>query len=79
MTWKSQNELVSLTLKFGRCTSWSVLLLFACNMEYKSLSWVWARASKFCPEDHRLASRGLQSNDKRWSRGTDFPIPFSHK
>ena len=27
------------------------------------------------PEDHRLASRGLLSDDKRWSRGTDFFYP----
>ena len=33
------------------------------------------RIEKIRPEDHRLASRGLPSDDKRWSRGTDFSIP----
>ena len=27
---------------------------------------------KIRSEDHRLASRGLPSDDKRWSWGTDF-------
>ena len=34
---------------------------------------------KICPEDHRLASRGLPSDDKWSSRGTDFSIPSSYK
>ena len=37
--------------------------------------WGWDR--KICPEDHRLASRGLLSDDKRWSPGTDF-LSHSH-
>ena len=37
------------------------------------------RIEKICPEDGRLASRGLPSDDKRRSRGTDFSILPSHK
>ena len=46
--------------------------------DYKNLSWVWGWDRKICPEDHRLASRGLPSDDKRWSWGTDFSIPSLH-
>ena len=35
--------------------------------------------SRICPEDRRLASWGLPSDDKRWYRGTDFSILTSHK
>ena len=37
--------------------------------------WGWDRKTHL--EDHRLASRGLQSDDSRWSRGTDF-LPHPH-
>ena len=37
------------------------------------------RIEKSGPEDRRLASRGLPSDDKRWSRGTDFSILPSHE
>ena len=39
--------------------------------------WGWDR--KISPKDHRLASRGLSSDDKWWLRSTDFSIPSSHK
>ena len=39
---------------------------------YKNRSWMWGWDKGICPEDHRLASRGLPSDDKRWSRGTEF-------
>ena len=45
----------------------------------KDPSRVWGWFRKIRPEDHRLASRGLPSDDKRWSRGTDFSIPTSHE
>ena len=48
------------------------------EMEYKNLSWAWGWDRKFRPEDHRLASRGLPSDVKRWLLGTDFSIPSSH-
>ena len=31
--------------------------------EYKNPSWVWGWDRKICPEDHRLASQGLPSDD----------------
>ena len=34
---------------------------------------------KIRPDGHRLASRGLSSDDKRWLRGTDLSIPYSHE
>ena len=34
---------------------------------------VWDRQIR--PEDHQFASRGLPSDDKRWSRETDFSFP----
>ena len=37
---------------------------------------MWVLDRKICPEDRRLASRGLPSDDKRWSRGTDFFYPI---
>ena len=46
---------------------------------YKNLSWVWRWDRKICAEDHQLASQGLPSDYKRWSRGTDFSIPSPHK
>ena len=48
-------------------------------LEYKNLSWVWGWDRKICPEDHRMASRGLPSDGNWWSRGTDFSIPTSHE
>ena len=49
------------------------------NRYYKNLSWVWRRDGKIHSEDHSLASRGLLSDDKQWSKGTNFYIPSSHK
>ena len=37
------------------------------------------KIEKICPEDRRLALRGLPSDDKRWSRGTDFSTLPSHE
>ena len=48
-------------------------------MCYNNLSWVWGQYRKICPEGRRLASRGLPSDDKRWSSGTDFSILPSHE
>ena len=45
---------------------------------YKDPSWVWGWDRKIRPEDHRLASRGLPSDDNQWSGRTDFSIPPSH-
>ena len=41
-------------------------------VDYENPSWVRGWNRKIHPKDHHLASRGLQSDDKRWSRGTDF-------
>ena len=38
----------------------------------KNSPWVCGLDRKIHPEDRRLASRGLLSDDKRWSRGTEF-------
>ena len=40
----------------------------------KNPSWVWQYDLKIHPEDHRMASRGLPTDDKRWSREADFSI-----
>ena len=34
---------------------------------------------KNCPEDHQLASQGMPSDDKGWSRGMEFSIKSSHE
>ena len=47
--------------------------------EYKNLSWVWGQDRKIRPDDRHLASRGLPSDDKWWSRGTAFSILPSHE
>ena len=39
------------------------------RLECKHLSWVWGWDRKIHPEDHRLASQGLPSDDKQWSEG----------
>ena len=49
------------------------------NKYFKNPSWVWGRDRIICPEDHRLASQGLPSDDKRWSWGTDFSVPTSQE
>ena len=46
---------------------------------YKNPSWVWGWDRKIRPEDQRLASRGLPSDDKRWSRRMNFSILSSHE
>ena len=50
---------------------------FSDDWDYKILSWVWwlDRNNK----DRRMAALGLASDDKRWSKGTGFSIPTSHK
>ena len=45
------------------------------HLYYKNQSWVSIRGHQ---EDHRLASRGLLSDDKGSSWGTDFSISPSH-
>ena len=49
------------------------------GIEYKNLSWVWGLDRKIRLKDRHLASRGLPSDDKLWSRGTDFSILPSHE
>ena len=46
---------------------------------YKNPSQVWGWDRKIRPEDHPLASEDLPSDDKRWSRGTDFYIASTHE
>ena len=51
------------------------LILF---LVYKKVSLVWGVDRKIRSEDHCLASRGLPSDARLWSRGTDFSIYPSH-
>ena len=57
----------------GKSKSFRVILSFSVQItpspatEYKNSSWVCGWDRKIRPEDHRLASRGLPSDDKRWS------------
>ena len=44
---------------------------------YKNPSWVWGLDRKIRPKDYEAWR--VMSDDKRWSRGTDFSIPSSHK
>ena len=49
-----------------------------CDYNYQAVNIRISHDRKLCHEEHRLASRALPSDDKRWSWGMDFSIPSSH-
>ena len=58
---------------FSYLTSPKFDLIYSHNLrDYKKLSWVWGWDRKICSKDHHLASQGLSSADKMWSRGLDY-------
>ena len=60
------------------CFCSSVFLCLFSLSYHKNPSQVLGLDRKICPEDHRLASRGLSSDAKLWYQGRDFSIPPSH-
>ena len=46
--------------------------------DYKKLSWVWEVDRKIRSKGYCLASRGLPSDVRQWSRGTNFSVPHTY-